>query len=155
VFLGVHLPGLVREGRAGRVLPHPASRRRGVQVVLGEPALERTFGGDVVIGRALEQVHSDQTGAPGGMLAPQAERGPNRGGRLRMFRRGLMVIRRDARGAEASEPGEQAPDRRQWPLDRLCDLGGSTALFPEVEHRESNGDRSGAWHDFVSHERRR
>jgi hypothetical protein len=107
MLLCIHLPGLVGSGRPHGVGLRPPPRRRRAQVGPYEPALERALRGDGPVGVVGEQEHADQGRPPGGVLAAQVQRGLHdvrgRGVGVR-----VAVTRRDACGALAAEPPEEA-----------------------------------------------
>jgi hypothetical protein len=112
MFLGVHLPGLVRDGRAGRLGGRPPAGRGGPQVVLDEPPLQGALRGDGRRGHPLEQMHPDQAGPPGRVLAAQPQGGLDGGRGLVRGGGGPAVGRHQAGEARAPEPRQEPADGR-------------------------------------------
>ena len=147
-LLGVHLPGLVRPGRAAVRGVGPPSRRGGSQSGLEEPALERACRGGGIAGGLRQQMHADQPGAPGGMLPPPSEGGF---GDVRIQGSGdLRIVRSDAVDAAEAKPPDQTSDGHARQPERLGDLTGRLVLLPESKDGLTNGHGDGAWHGTTS-----
>jgi hypothetical protein len=146
----IHLPGLVRQGRAGHVDDGTATGGGGGQVMLHEPPLQRACGRDDLRGHPLEQVHPDQAGAPGRVLAAQPQRGLDRDGGLDRGVGGAMVGRLKALVAAMAEPRQESTDGRARQSERRGDLMGLTTLLPEAERGQTDRDGDRAWHGYGS-----
>jgi hypothetical protein len=143
----VHLPGIVGRGRSPRTHPRPPPRRRRGQVATHEPALKGAFRGNRTIRDLLEQMDSDQSGPPGGVLAAQGEGGLHDvGGRDRC---GRSIRSRKARDAVAANPLEQPIDRRDGELERLGDPKDRIPPLPKPEGHLADRLRDGTWHHWT------
>jgi hypothetical protein len=107
MFFCIHLPGLVRDGRPGQVGPRRSPRRSGGQVGSHEPALQRSLRGDGPSWRLQEELHSDQAGAPSGVLSAEPHSGLHHLGRRSLGGREVPLIRRDAVDAVATKSLEE------------------------------------------------
>jgi hypothetical protein len=112
LLLRVHLPGLVGDGRAGRVGLRPAPPRGRGQARPGEPALEGSLRGDGPSGLCLEQVDTDQARAPGGVFAAQPQGRPDRFGEAGLVGRGAGIVGWDPLGAVLTKPRDQPTNGR-------------------------------------------
>lgn len=146
MLLRVHLPGLVRHGRAAHVDDRMATGGGGGQVVLHKPPLQRPHGGDDLHGHRLQQLHPDETGTPGRVLAAQLHGGPDRAGWLDRGSGGAAVGRTDALVTVCTKSRQESSDGRGHEPQRGSDFTGLTTLLPEPKRRETDRDGGGAGH---------
>ena len=97
-----------------------------------------------------EELHTDQASPPGGVLSAQAHGGLHQLGRRGLGDRGVPVIRWDAVDAVETKPLEETADGGARQAQRLGDLASPVAFLPEPEHRLTDRDGDGTWHDETS-----
>ena len=150
MFFCIHLPGLVGRGRPVEVGPWWSPRRSRRQVGSHEPTLERSLRGDGPSRRLQEELHPDQASPPSGVLSAQAHGGLHHLGGRGLGDRRVPVIRWDAVDAVETKPLEETADGGARQAQRLGDLASPVALLPEPEHRLTDRDGDGTWHDQTS-----
>jgi len=149
----IHLPDFVRHGRAIHVDDRTATGGGRGQVVLEEPPLQRADGGDDLRRHRLQQLHPDQTGAPGRVLAAQPQGSLDRAGWLERGVGGAMVGRLQALRAARPEPRQESADGRRDQRQCGGDFPGVTTLLPETKRGQTNRNGCGAWHGVSSRRR--
>src|SRR5439155_17659210 len=102
--------------------------------------------------RIQEELHPDQAGSPGGVLAAQPHGGLHRLGVRGLGGRAVVVIRSDAVAAVALKPLEKTADGGTRQTPGRGDLAGAAALLPEPEPRLTDRDRDGTRHGQTSQE---
>lgn len=149
----IHLPGLVGHDGALPVDDRTAAGGGGGQVVLHEPPLQRAHGGDDLRGHRLQQLHADNTGAPGRVLAAQPQGGLDRVGWLDRGVRGAMVGRLKALRAAGTESRQESADGRRDERECCGDFTGLTTLLPEPKRGQTDRNGCGAGHGLGSRRR--
>jgi hypothetical protein len=147
MFFRIHLPGLVGRGRPVEMGLYSSSRRGRRQAGSYEPTLERSRRGDGSFRRLLKELHPDQASPPSGVLSAQAHGGLHHIGGRGLGDRGVPVIRWDAVHSVDTKPLEETADRGARQAQRLGHLASPVAFLPEPEHRLTDRDGDGMWHD--------
>jgi hypothetical protein len=126
-----------------------SSRRGRRQAGSYEPTLERSLRGDGSSRCLQEELHTDQASPPCGVLSAEAHGGLHHLGRRGLDRR-VPVIRWDAVDAVETKPLEETADGRAGQAQRFGDLARPEAFLPEPQHRLTDRDGDGTWHDQTS-----
>src|SRR5271157_2391893 len=150
MFFCIHLPNFMGRGRPVEAGPWWSSRRGRRQAGSYEPTLERSLRGNGSSRRLQEELHSDQGSPPGGVLSAQAYGGLHQLGGRGLGNRRVPVIRWKAVDAVETKPLEETADGGARQAQRLGDLASPVAFLPEPEHRLTDRDGDGTWHDETS-----
>jgi hypothetical protein len=150
MFLCIHLPGFVGRGRPVEAGPWRSSRWGRTQAGSYEPTLERSLRGNGSSRRLQEELHPDQASPPCGVLSAQAHGGLHQIGRRGLGDRRVPVIGWDAVNAVETKPLEETADGRAGQAQRLGNLATPVAFLPEPQHRLTDRDGDGTWHDQTS-----
>jgi hypothetical protein len=150
MFFCIHLPGFMGRGRPVEVGSGWSSRRSRRQAGSSEPTLERSLRGDRSSRCLREELHPDHASPPGGMLSAHVHGGLHQRGGRGLGDRTVPVIRWDAVAAVETKPLAETADGRAGQAQRLGDLARLVAFLPEPEHRLTDRDGDGTWHDQTS-----
>ena len=147
---GVHLPGLMRPGRSGRIPGRPPAGGGGGKPRLLEPALQGTLARPGALRIALPEHHPDQAGAPRRVIAAQLA------GDLAPRRRGAgvggfrpRIAGRNALGADAAEAATQRPDGSLGEVEGSGQGRCGLALLEPGEEFLADGERNRTGHGVI------